>query len=132
MILGNQSTVSVNLQLEGYEDQERLDRLGQQLHDELRDEDGLEVEFQTLGDAPPGSKGLIETSIAFSSLLVAVASSHDDIATFADVLVAWVRRQPRCRAEVEINGQKVTITGGADDAVKQIVDAWNQSQRQGT
>lgn len=132
MILGNQSTVSVNLQLEGYEDQERLDQLGQQLHDELRDEDGLEVEFQTLGDAPPGSKGLIETSIAFSSLLVAVASSHDDIATFADVLVAWVRRQPRCRAEVEINGQKVTITGGADDAVKQIVDAWNQSQRQGT
>lgn len=81
-----------------------------------------EVEAEPVeADAPEGAKG---AGVELGSLLVVLAASGGVLTSLVGTLQAWVTRQSRSRLVLEIDGDRVELTGASDAERSRALEAW--------
>lgn len=76
----------------------------------------------TLADAPPGAKGIGSSDLG--SLLVVLAASGGVLTTLVGTLQAWLLRHSGSQIVVEIDGDRLELTGATDDERRRTLDVW--------
>jgi membrane-associated two-gene conflict system component 1 (EACC1) len=72
-------------------------------------------------DAPPGAKGVgAETG----SLLIALAASGGVLTTLVGLVQAWLLRNAGSTVVVEIDGDRVELTGASDEERRRALEVW--------
>ena len=94
-----------------------------ELADQLRAElAAQEVETEPVAvDAPEGAKG---AGVELGSLLVVLAASGGVLTSLVGTLQAWLTRQSRSRLVLEIDGDRVELTGASDAERSRALEAW--------
>jgi len=93
--------------------------LAERLRDELgaHEYDSMPVEAA----APEGAKGL---GVDVGSLLVALAASGGVLTSLIGTLQSWLGRQSGSRLVVEIDGDRIELTGASDEDRQRALDVW--------
>jgi membrane-associated two-gene conflict system component 1 (EACC1) len=94
-----------------------------ELADRLREElEAHEVDAEAVpAAAPEGSKGL---GVDVGSLLVALSASGGVLTTLIGTLQAWLLRQSGSKLLLEIDGDRIELTGASDEERRRALDAW--------
>jgi hypothetical protein len=71
--------------------------------------------------SPEGAKGVGE---AVGSLLVVLAASGGVLTTLIGTLQAWLTRQSGSKLLVEIDGDRIELTGATSEERRRALDAW--------
>jgi hypothetical protein len=108
-------------------DTEDLERLTRQLREELSDLD-VQADLMTGGSAP--ANAMAGDIIEWGTLLVTLAASGGVITTLINVLQAWLTRHDRRCVTLEINGDKLQVTGISSAEQQQLIDAWLNRHRE--
>ncbi len=117
----------VTLDAEAETDSEDLERLTRQLREELSELD-VQADLMTGGPAPADTKA--GDVIQWGRLLLTLAASGGAITTLINVLQAWMTRHDRRGVTLEINGDKLQVTGISSTEQKQLIDAWLNRHRE--
>jgi hypothetical protein len=103
-------------------DQERLEELAHSLRRDLLELDVDAVERLSLGQAPPGSKGL---DIAAAGAMIVVAKESVEMAArVMETIRSWLRRSPgpARTIKVTLNGQTLELSAATEAQQQQLVD----------
>jgi hypothetical protein len=73
-------------------------------------------------EAPPGSKGVASGEVG--SLLVVLATSGGVLTTLLGMLQAWLLRQSGSRLVLEVDGDRVELTGTTDEERRRALEFW--------
>jgi Effector Associated Constant Component 1 len=93
--------------------------LAARLRDELL---AHELEPQDVSTtAPPGAKGL---GVDVGSLLVVLAASGGVLTSLIGTLQSWLLRQSGSKLLLEIDGDRIELTGATDEERRRALDAW--------
>jgi hypothetical protein len=104
-------------------DEERLDLLAGSLREELLDLDVLGVTRATAGQAPVGTRGGLAE--AAGVLLVAIGPAMGSFSQVVEVVRAWIGRGHGSRTAVlEIDGDRLEVTGVGGEEQRRLIDAW--------
>jgi hypothetical protein len=71
--------------------------------------------------APPGAKGV---GLDSGALLVTLAASGGLLTTLLGVLQSWLLRHSGSRIVVEIDGDRVELTGATDEERRRALEFW--------
>jgi hypothetical protein len=71
--------------------------------------------------APAGAKGV---GLDIGALLVALAASGGVLTTLLGVLQSWLLRHSGSRTVIEIDGDRVELTGATDEERRQALESW--------
>ncbi len=71
--------------------------------------------------APVGAKGV---GLDIGALLVALAASGGVLTTLLGVLQSWLLRHSGSRIIVEIDGDRVELTGATDEERRRALESW--------
>jgi hypothetical protein len=115
------ATVNLTIRTEGEVDPEYLAKLTQQLRDALLRLDVEDVALPSAEKAPEGSKG---DAVTWGQLVIALAASGGVFTTMITLLQAWVTRHERHTLTLEIDGDKLEITGISLEEQKRLIDEW--------
>ncbi len=105
----------------GKVDQEYLAKLTQQLGADLLRLDVEDVALPGAEKAPKGSKG---DAVTWGQLVITLAASGGVFTTLITLLQAWVTRYERHTLTLEIDGDKLEITGISSKEQKRLTDEW--------
>jgi hypothetical protein len=112
------------------EDPENLERITHNLRDELTEIDTIEkVDLVSKegeeGKAPEGSKAGAEV-IALGSLLVTLGTSAVSTAvpSLSNALQSWLTRHERRKISLEVEGDKIEVTGVSDEQQQRLIESW--------
>ena len=72
-------------------------------------------------DAPEGAKG---AGVEIGSLLVVLAASGGVLTSLVGTLQSWLTRQSRSRLVLEIDGDRVELTGASDAERSRALEVW--------
>jgi hypothetical protein len=103
---------------QGADDAETAE-LAARLRDELAVHELDPVSVTTA--SPEGAKGVGE---AVGSLLVVLAASGGVLTTLIGTLQAWLTRQSGSKLLVEIDGDRIELTGATSEDRRRALDAW--------
>jgi hypothetical protein len=104
-------------------DAEELDQLTGRLRRELLELDVDDVRRGSGGDAPEGARGVDVAAIG--QLLVSLASAPAVLRGVASAIGAWVERSAQVGSVVvELDGEKLEVTGRLSDDQRKVVDLW--------
>lgn len=115
-----QATLTLNAGRE-VEDEE-LEQLTQQLRRELLELDVEAVELLRSGKAP--SKAKAGDAITWGSLLLTLAASGGVLTTLIQVLQSWLTRHEQRSLTLEIDGDRLEITGVSSKEQERLIEAW--------
>jgi hypothetical protein len=93
--------------------------LAQQLRSELVAHDLDPV--VPVSTAPAGAKGV---GLDIGALVVALAASGGLLTTLLGVLQAWLLRHSGSRIVLEVDGDRVELTGATDEERRRALEAW--------
>lgn len=110
---------TVSLLLHG--DPEDVDPQARQLRAELLDLDVDSAEFAPGAPPPAASKGVDPATI--TEIIVALTSSPVLIQV-GRVLRDWVKRGTERKIEIQVGGDKLTITGSSADVDRAVIEAF--------
>jgi len=111
----------VTLDAEPETDSEDLERLTRQLREELSELD-VQADLMTGGPAPVNTRA--GDIITWGTLLLTLAASGGAITTLIGVLQAWLTRQERRGVTLEMDGDKLQVTGITSAEQQRLIDAW--------
>lgn len=111
----------VTLDAEPDTDAEDLERLTRQLREELVELD-VQADWMTGGPVPVNTKA--GDPITWGMLLLTLAASGGAITRLINVLQAWLTRHDRRCVILEINGDKLQVTGITSAEQQRLIDAW--------
>lgn len=120
-----QATLTLNPAREA--DGEKLERLTRQLRSELLELDVEAVELTRGGKAPPKSKA--GDAITWGTLLLTLAASGGVLTTLIQVLQSWLTRHEQRSLTLEIDGDRLEITGISSKEQRRLVEAWLHRRR---
>ena len=122
-------TLQVHLDLDtGPEaDAELSERAARQLREEFLELDVETVEFARGGETPEGAKAGAAPDL--STILLTLAASGGVLTTIIGVLQSWLTRHERRSVTLEIDGDKIEITGISSEEQKRLIDAWMRRHR---
>jgi hypothetical protein len=107
-------------------DPQELEEITRLLHDELSELKYVDsIEYTKNNDAtiPEGSKG-IEGIMEVGSLLVTLATSSGVLEGITGTIQSWMQRTGQQKITMEINGDKIEITGITSENQDKLVEAW--------
>lgn len=124
---GKNIQLTVTLDAEPDTDTEDLERLTQQLREELLELD-IQADFVTGGPAPANTKA--GEVIEWGTLLLTLAASGGVITTLINAIQTWLtnRNQPAA-VTVEMGGDKLQITGNPSPEQQRIIEAFLHRHR---
>ena len=111
----------VTLDAEPETDTEDLERLTRQLREELSELD-VQADLMTGGPAPANAKA--GDIFVWGTLLLTLAASGGVFTTLFGVLQAWLTRHDRRCVTLEIDGDKLQVTGITSTEQQRLIDAW--------
>lgn len=125
----NQATqLRLTLNAEPETDGEELEKLTRQLREELLELDVQAVDLMTDGLIPAKAKA--GDPITWGTLLLTLAASGGVFTALIRVLQAWLTRHERRSITLEIEGDKLQVTGITSAEQQQLIDAWLNRHRQ--
>ena len=108
-------------------DAEEWAGIARRLREELLELDVEAVEFAKSGETPEGAK--VGPAIDWNTLLLTLAASGGVLTTIIGVLQSWLTRHERRSVTLEIDGDRVEITGISSAEQKRLIDAWLRRHR---
>jgi hypothetical protein len=93
--------------------------LAVRLRDELAEHE-LDADVPAV-DAPAGAKGLGADA---GSLLLALAASGGVLTTLVGLVQAWLLRNAGSTVVVEVDGDRVELTGATDEERRRALEVW--------
>ena len=79
-------------------------------------------------EAPAGAKGIGAES---GSLLLALAASGGVLTTLVGLVQAWLLRNAGSTVVVEVDGDRVELTGATDEERRRALDVWLAKHERG-
>jgi hypothetical protein len=101
-------------------DAEELEDATGRLREELLELDVDAVDRPAAGPAPPGSRGL--EIAALGTLLVTLA--HDALPVVLATLGRWVSRHGERSVTIELDGDRIEVSGASAEDQRRLVDAF--------
>lgn len=104
-------------------DAEEMEALTQQLYRDLLElEDVESVDLVRAGKQPERAK--VSDPISWGTVLVTSLAAGGVITTLINAIQSWLTRNERRSITVEIDGDKLQITGISSKEQQQIINAW--------
>ena len=97
-------------------------QLSQQLRNELLGFKVESIEHQRNQNMAQGTKA-VET-ISWETLIVTLAASGGIITTIINFILAWVKRNEGRSVTLELNGNKLEVTGLSSNEQKVLIETW--------
>jgi hypothetical protein len=72
--------------------------------------------------APPGAKGVGSDEVG--SMLIVLAASGGVLTTLLGTLQAWLLRNSGSQVVVELDGDRLELTGATDEERRRALDVW--------
>jgi len=102
-------------------DDEALDRLTQQLRQEILELDVEDVDLVEAGEAPGRAKG---DAMTLGTLLVTALASSGALPSLFGLLESWLTRHSLRSATLEIDGDKLEVKGVSSREQQALIEAW--------
>ena len=115
-------TLNLAIQTEGGVDPEYLAKLTQQLRNDLLELDVEDVALSSAEKVPEGSKS--GDAVTWAQLIITLAASGGVFTTLIGLLQAWVTRYERHTLTLEIDGDKLEITGISTEEQERLTNEW--------
>lgn len=117
-------TIQIMLKLDAPSetDMERLAELTRQLRNELLQLDVEDVGLVRTGEIPKNAKA--GDLIAWGELLVTLTASQGLVVTLINLLQSWLTRYERRSVTLEIEGDKLEVTGISSEEQQRLINAW--------
>lgn len=112
----------LNLKAGPETDTEELAELTQKLWEELAELDVETVDFVETGEVPIKAKS--GDSFTWGALLLTLAASGGVLTTIINVLQAWLARHDEHSLTLEIEGDKLHVTGISSEEQQRLINAW--------
>jgi hypothetical protein len=94
----------------------------QELRNELLETDVKSVAFMEGGEPLEGSRAF--EFITLGTLLVTLAASGGVFTTLINTISGWLARDEKRSITLEIDGDKISITGSSSEEEKQLIKQW--------
>jgi hypothetical protein len=114
-------TLNLTIQTGFGNDEEYSAKITQGLGNEILELDVEDVRWPK-EDIPEGSKG--GDAVTWGQLIITLAASGGVFTTLITLLQAWVSRYERHALTLEIDGDKLEITGISTEEQKRLIDEW--------
>jgi uncharacterized protein YajQ (UPF0234 family) len=108
-------------------DIEELEKLTQQLREELLELDVEAVDLVSAGEIPEKAKA--GEPITWGVLLLTLAASGGVLTSLISLLQAWLTRHGQSRVTVKIGDDELTVTGKPTDQQQQVINTWLRRYR---
>ena len=112
--------IRLTLRLSGSDDAD-AEALNQQLQQDLRELHEADFELARAGEAPEGTKSGL-ASIDWTTLFVTLAASGGVLTTLVNLIQSKLTRDRS--VTLEIDGDKLTVTGISSEDQKRLIDDW--------
>ena len=112
----------IDLEISPETDLERLAEATRQLRGELLELDVEAADFVTADPAPQSAKA--GTPIDWGKLLVTLTASGGALTTLINVLQSCINRRQQSSVALEIDGDRLEITGTPTDEQRRLIDLW--------
>jgi hypothetical protein len=112
----------INLEVSPETDVERLVEATRQLRRELLELDVEAADFVAAGPAPQTAKAGMP--IDWGKLLVTLTASGGALTTLINVLHSWISRRQQGSIALEIDGDRLEITGTPTEEQRRLIDLW--------
>jgi hypothetical protein len=112
----------VNIGASPNTDSEGLATLTRQLREDLLELDVETVDLVRAGKAPEGAKA--GDPVTWGALLVALVASGGVLTTLVNTLQSWLTRHERRSVILEIDGDKLEVTGVSSEEQQRLVNTW--------
>ena len=96
--------------------------LTRQLREELIDLEVDSIDLSHAGETPPGAKA--GDVIAWGDLILALVASGGVLTTLIGAIQSWLTRHERRSVTLEIDGDKLEVTGTAPEEQRRLIEAW--------
>lgn len=121
--MANQTTqLMLNIDLGPEVDVEELEELTRQLRQELLELDVEAVDLVRAGEAPERAKA--GDIVTWGMLLVTLAAPGGVLTTLINVLQAWLTHDERRSVTLEIDDDKLEVTGITSEERQRLINAW--------
>jgi hypothetical protein len=125
--MGDQKTqLILNLDTGAESDVEELAELTPQLRTELLELDVDTVDLVSVEKAPAKAKA--GDPAAWGELLVTLTSSGGVLVALVSLLQSWLTHNERRSVTLEIDGDKLEVTGISSEEQQRLIDAWLSRQ----
>jgi hypothetical protein len=112
----------IDLEVGPETDAERLAETTRQLRRDLLELDMETADFVAAGSAPQRAKA--GTPIDWGKLLVTLTASGGGLTTLINVLQSWINRRQQSSIALEIDGDRLEITGTPTEQQQRLIDLW--------
>jgi hypothetical protein len=113
--------LDVTIQIEAAGEEEYLAEVTQELKRDILALDVEKVQLKRSESVIKGSKG---DAVTWGQLLIAFAASGSVFTTLITLFQAWVTRNERRALILEVEGDKLEITGISADEQQRLIDEW--------
>lgn len=111
---------TLNIQTADADDEARLE-LARRLRKELEELNEVESVESPTSAVAPRSKAV---GIDWQTLMVTFAASGGVLTSLIGAVQGWLTRQEKTSVTLEMDGDKLVITGAKSETQQQLVDAW--------
>ncbi|MEH1893130.1 MAG: hypothetical protein V7K92_28185 [Nostoc sp.] len=103
-------------------DAQELEQLTQQLRNELLELNVESADLVQAGEEPDKAK--VADPISWGTIIVTLLATGGVVATLINAIQSWLTRHERRSITLEIDGNKLQITGISSEEQQQLIDAW--------
>lgn len=103
-------------------DAQELEHLTQQLRNELLELNVESADLVQAGEKPSQAK--VGDPISWGTILVTLLATGGVVTTLINAIQSWLTRNERRSITLEIDGNKLQITGISSEEQQQLIDAW--------
>ena len=120
--------IALNIKSGRETDIQELAVLTEKLRNELMDLKVEAVDFVSAGKAPQRAKA--GDPVTLGTLLLTIVASGGLLTTLINALQSWLTRHERSSITLEIDGDKLQVTGRLTKQKQPLVDAWIKRHQQ--
>lgn len=115
-------TLHMTLKKDEYDTNSDIAKLSQQLIGELVKLNIESVDFVRKESLEDGTKA--GDVISWETLIITLAASGGVISTFINFILGWAKRNEGRTVVLELNGDKLEVTGLSSNEQKELVETW--------
>jgi len=116
------TTTDINVTIKGNSaDKEAIDDSTQQLISELKELDIEGIKYEKT-DPPFGSKS--DVVISLGTVIMTIIASGGLLTSVINAVQSWLVAKKNCSVVLEIDGDRIEVTGLADKEQKKLINIW--------
>lgn len=115
-------TLQLTLKKDELDSNNEIAKLSQQLISEIKNLNIESVDHARKDDLINGTKA--GDVISWETLIITLAASGGVISTFINFLLGWLKRNEGRTVLLELNGNKLEVTGLSPSEQKELIETW--------